>query len=255
MRLRLKRLVLRLLRHLPGARVLTIVPFDIEPDFAKIAHGWIHDLQNWDGALGTATDPAATEQLSLAIRKAAGERLVCCAIGGQNRHKGFDRFAAIYADNPDLRARMLFAYGGKVAAPLGAASERFEQVGGFALNRFISDAELTAFYHAADIIWCVYDPAYDQASGLLGRAMQFGIPVAVRSGSVIERICRMEGHPHLALASIDDWDGLLSPPPAMPLAEAADRARRHGQVSLAKLAEALGVKPANDPFASPPQVP
>jgi hypothetical protein len=250
LRLKAKRTMLRLLRRTPGAQVLTIVPFAIEPGFARIAHGWIHDLQNWDLAL--EPDPtAAREAQALAneIRRHAGGRLVCCAIGRQDRDKGFDRFAALYAASPGLREAMLFGFGGKVAPDLADAARTFSEHGGFALDRFVSDTELAGLYAAADLVWCAYAPDYDQASGVLGRAMQLGIPVAARRGSVIAAICASEGHPCIALDDGDGWEALAAIPPRVAGENVRNRARRHGELSLSRLAQALRVAPAWDPFA------
>jgi hypothetical protein len=249
-RLRAKRIVLRLLRRVPGAQVLTIVPFAVEPDFAVIAHGWIHDLQNWD--LQLDADPAAApaaQALAREIRRQAQGRPVCAAIGRQQQEKGFDRFAALYSANRDLRDAMLFAFGGKVAPELAAMARDFAGQGGFALDRFVSDEELAGLYAAADLVWCVYPPDYDQASGVLGRALQYGIPVAARRGSVIAAICANEGHPCIELDDGDGWETLTTVPLPSEPGLVRNRARRHGEISLARLVEALRTGPAWDPFS------
>ena len=248
-RLRLKRAMLRLLRRLPHAHVLTIVPFDAEPRFGMIASGWIHDLQNWDSALGSTVDPGESARVEQSLRAAAGDRRLVCALGGQSREKGFDRFAALWSGSATLRDRYLFAFGGKVTPDLGDAAERFAAAGGHAMNRFVSDPELFGHYAAADLVWCAYDPSYDQASGVLGRALQAGVPVIVRRGSIVERLCLLAAHPCIVLSDADDG-GLPADPPRRVARDAAqERACRQGKESLATLASALGVEPAYDPFA------
>lgn len=247
LRLWMKRLTLMLLRRWPGAQVLTILPFAVEPALARIAHGWIHDLQNWDMQLDQ--DTLSAGDLAQDIRRAADGRSVCCAIGRQERSKGFDRFTALYGSEPALRNAMLFAFGGKVAPDLAQASRDFAVQGGYGIDRFVTDAELVELYGAADLIWCVYAPDYDQASGVLGRALQLGIPVAARRGSAIAAICANEGHPCIALDDDDGWEALVPVPPRVARDLAHSRARRHGEVSLARLAEALRAAPAWNPFA------
>ncbi len=251
LRLRLKRIALKLLRRTPGVQVLVIVSFAVEPGLAAIAHGWIHDLQNWDMQLdpGAAAAPA-DQPLAEAIRRHANGRLVCSAIGRQVHDKGFDRFAALYTADPELRDAVLFAFGGTVSAGLKPAARAVADAGGYALDRFVTDRELIEIYAASDLVWCVYAPDYDQASGVLGRAMQMGIPVAARSGSVIAAICAGEGHPCILL---DDCSGGISPaaiPPRLAPELASRRASEHGKLSLARLAEALDAQPAWNPFAS-----
>jgi hypothetical protein len=251
LRLRMKRAMLKLLRHTPGAQVLTIVPFAVEPAFTAIAHGWIHDLQNWDLQLEAyrAASPAA---LSLAqeVRGHAKGRPVCMAIGRQEQEKGFDRFAVLYTATPALRDAMLFAFGGRVSPELAPVARRFAEQGGFALDRFVSDDELAGLYAAADLVWCAYAPDYDQASGVLGRALQFGVPVVARRGSVIAAICAREGHPCIELDDDDGWQRLNSIPQRADSELARNRGRQHGEVSLKRLVEALGTAPAWDPFAA-----
>lgn len=248
LRLQLKRWMLRLLRLVPQAHILTIVPFAAEPRFRTIATGWIHDLQNWDFALGSAVDHKETARTSDALRTAAKDRALCCALGGQSREKGFDRFAGLWCGSEALRTRYLFAFGGKCSPDVQDAAQRFAASGGHATDRFISDPELFGYYAAADLVWCAYDPSYDQASGVLGRAMQTGVPVVVRRGSMVERICQLAAHPHVTLDGSQDADMLENPPVRIDAAKAQARAREQGKESLATLAAALGVVPAFDPF-------
>lgn len=242
LRMRIKRGVLAALRRLPGVSTLTILPFAVEPGFARIASGWIYDLQLWD--LVEPGQPAPVEvggALADRLRRQAGGRKLCVAVGRQDRGKGFDQFVTAWTGNAELREAMQFAFGGMVDPALEPAAKAFAAKGGFGLDRLISDAELLDFYAAADLVWCVYAPDYDQASGILGRAMQFGIPVAVRAGSLIERLCRAEGHPCVAVGATSEaglWEAL---PPRLKAQAARSRAVRHGAESRRRLAAALGI--------------
>lgn len=245
LRLRAKRAALSALRRVPGVRVLTIIPFAAEPGQDRIAHGWIHDLQWWDQGLGCAADPVVASETARSLCEAAGSRLVCCAIGGQNRAKGFDRFAGFWAASDVLRESMLFAFAGKTSGDVSAAVRQFSQSGGFAIDRFASDAELAGFYDAADLIWCAYHPDYDQASGVLGRAFQNGVPAAVRAGSVAERLCRLAGHPHLSLDEGSAQEDLLDLPGRRDYSAVQALVQEYREHSLAVLAEALGITAAD----------
>ena len=79
--------------------------------------------------------------------------------------------------------------------------EKFKQCGGMAINRFVNEDELTALYASSDIIWAFYDEDYDQASGIFGRAVQFGVPSIVRYLSLVDRLCSIEKIPVLSLSS------------------------------------------------------
>lgn len=246
LRLRAKRAALSALRRLKSVRVLTIIPFAAEPEQNRIASGWIHDLQWWDQGLGCAADPAVASETARSVREAAGSRLVCCAVGGQNRAKGFDRFAGFWADSVELRAGMLFAFAGKASGDVSAVVRQFSQSGGFAIDRFASDAELAGLYDAADLIWCVYHPGYDQASGVLGRAFQRGVPAAVRAGSVAERLCQLAAHPHLSIDEASAPEDLLDLPARRDHAAVQALVQDYREHSLAVLAEALCITATNE---------
>lgn len=249
LRLRAKRCLMRLVRLLPGARTIILLPFTLDPALAKVATDWIYDLQNWDLVLDPPTLPTPEAQAMAAqITASAAERPVIASIGFQTPSKGFDRFTAIYSNNAAIRRHWQFAYGGTVITPLKSAAQGFAAAGGFGVDRYVSDDELIGFYLNADLMWCVYDSDYDQASGILGRAMQLGVPVAVRAGSLVHRLCQATDHPHVAVASHDGRELLASPPARLDPDEARHRAEDHGAKSLMRLEQALGIATRENPF-------
>jgi hypothetical protein len=240
LRLRAKYVLLRLLRMLPRVSTLTILPFSLEPRFAEIADSWIHDPQLWDLEITPALREAdASEPLVAELRAASAGRKVCTALGRQDRNKGFDWFAGLYAENQKLQNTMLFVSGGEVSGDLQSQLANFVEAGGFACNRFVTESELLNLYASSDLIWCSYDAGYDQASGILGRAAQLGIPVAVRRGSLSQRMCEKEKINHVAIAESDDGSTLISPPPRESAMTAAARTRRMRADSLRSLYAAL----------------
>jgi len=257
-RLRLKRLLLRMLKKMPRVQTLSIIPLSLEPCFDKIVDGWIYDFQLWDmsaadrktySALltGAGDCPQDARALHDKLRAKAAGRRVVTAIGIQNRQKGFDRFAQAY-DDKNLRARWLFASGGKIAPACTPDKSALNAAGGVTIDRFVSNAEILALYAAGDVIWCAYDKAYDQASGILGRAVQFGRPVIVREGSFSHKFCRTEHLPHLVLRNHENICDLLAQLPSSDEQTAAHSgeiaARRFRETSLQCLCGALNVKPA-----------
>lgn len=249
-RLRCKRLLLRLLRFLPQCRTLTILPFSLEPRFGEIADGWIHDLQLWDLSPEEREAVSSTRERQSygnapfdEIEAAAGGRKVVCAIGRQDADKGFDVFTRTYADHPCLREVALFAVGGKVATVLQHRISPFETAGGWTLDKYLQADQLLVLYACADLVWCCYSKDYDQASGIFGRAVQLGIPVVVRPGSLLERLCLGEGISHFAFDP-DHPDDFLAAKPADPEAGAV-LAKRFAAESLGHLQAALGISPLN----------
>jgi hypothetical protein len=74
--------------------------------------------------------------------------------------------------------------------------------------------------------------------------------VVARRGSVIAAICANEGHPCVELVDGDGWEALAVIPPRLAPDLVRSRARQHGEVSLARLSEALRAPPAWNPFAN-----
>lgn len=201
-RLRTKRLALAALRRLPHVSVLSIVPANVQPGIAPLVRDWIDDPQCWDVDVNRTV---AATPLSQTVCAHAGGRSVVVSLGGQNEEKGFDRFVRSWIADPTLAREYLFVAAGRVDAASSDDAERFRAAGGLLFDTLISDDDLFALYDAADAVWCCYAERYDQASGIFGRALQFGCPVIVRADAIVERIARREGLPHLSLA-----DGALA---------------------------------------------
>jgi hypothetical protein len=241
-RLRVKRWTLKLLKKLSNIQTLTIVPFSLKPEFSNIADDWIYDFQLWD----MIEDENLQENNNnakplLDIQVAANGRKIISALGFQDRHKGFDVFADAWNKNAEVRSKYLFGYGGKVVKNLGDLAENFIVNGGFALNRRITDEELFGCYAASDAIWCLYDVEYDQASGILGRAVQFGIPVIVRRGSLSHKFCAEEGAPHIATDADMIYGSLELPLPLKDTKLGAKLSTKFRRMSLDKLCNYLGL--------------
>jgi hypothetical protein len=240
LRHRIKRGGLRFLRRVSLVRILTILPFEVDPRFGELACDWIYDPQIWD-----LQRPHISKEtpLSKTVKAKSEGRRIVVAVGAQNHGKGFDYFVQLWIDRPELREAFCFVAAGKVVQSLGAASNAFEAAGGVLVNRFLEDEELLSLYGCADVIWSCYAPSYDQASGIFGRAVQFGMPVIVRQGSYLERIGRSLEHPLIVLPWGDEGGG------AARLAQAnsqrascpEERVARARTLSLARLGEAFGV--------------
>lgn len=194
----LKYAFFRIFSRLPNTRVLTIIPFGIDPQFSKIATGWIYDPQLWDltfaGFNSTYDDTIAGK-----ARDAASGRRVIVALGVQNHGKGFDYLTNIWCKSDEIRSTHLFIVAGRVAAESKNIAAAFEAAGGLLFDRQLTDSELMGLYGSADAIWGCYAPTYDQASGIFGRAFQLGIPVIVRAGSYISRLASSLDHQTIEL--------------------------------------------------------
>ena len=185
---RLKRVIFRVVSKLPRTAILTILPFSVEPRFAQVATDWIADPHLWD--LSVIAPPQATgiDELPKTVRDAAAGRCVVLALGGQSRIKGFDFFSHLWCHSAQIRKKFLFCAAGAVAPECKSAMERMRAAGGLVIDRRLENIELLNLYEHADIVWSVYAPDYDQASGIFGRAFQFDIPSIVRLGSFLDKL-------------------------------------------------------------------
>lgn len=193
LRCRLKRMLLHWLKRFEAVQTLTVLPFTVLPAAAFVARDWIYDIELWD-----LTDEERAAVECLRQERRPGDRLVLMSLGRQSARKGFDLFIESYERFAGLRDRFRFIACGKVAPGLLGRATVFRGAGGVAVDRVISDAELLGAYAASDLVWCLYPPAGDHATGVLGRAAQLGIPVFVREGSLAHRLCAVENIPHVA---------------------------------------------------------
>lgn len=176
------------MRRLPGLTLLTITPFDLEPQFRHVANVGVHDPQYWDKHDGSSIAPPVKTELSgQLLHEAAGRRLLCIP-GAITGLKGFKFLANILAISPALTESVFVVAVGRVHADMTEAAARFAAAGGYLVDRHISDEELESLYGVADMVWSCYIPEYDQASGIFGRAMQYGVPAVVRRNSLIDRL-------------------------------------------------------------------
>ncbi len=180
----LKRLVFRWLRQMPRLQLLSIIPHDIRPELAEVSNGWIHDPQIWD--LWVDGRPILPEtKLSKQVEAARGARQVIIYVGKANILKGFDQFVSMAEQR---KTDLLFVVAGQITPDCRASAARLCDLGMIVVDRYVSDDEILSLYNVAHFAWCKYQPSYDQASGVFGRAVQTGVRPVMRDGSVIEQL-------------------------------------------------------------------
>jgi len=191
LKLKAKYAVMQLIKRIKSISSLSIVPFFVCPEAENICDNWIYDFQFWDKKFleSLAYNNEVEQTLGLIKNKADGRKVVC-AIGKQDKSKGFDHFIRLYINSEELRDNYLFVSGGKVNGIDEGLVDDFESCGGLLINKRVSDSELVALYKSADIVWVCYSPEYDQSSGVLGRAIQYGKLPIVRRGSIVELLAR-----------------------------------------------------------------
>lgn len=196
---RIKRILFHWASRLPHVSILTLMPFAVFPCFEEVATGWIYDPQLWDLLhFGFPENDAFPILRDLLSAESKGRRILI-ALGEQNREKGFDYLVDLWCSSVEVRENFLFVVAGKVKDHSAQKAEMFVQGGGLLINRHLEHGELMYMYRCADTIWSCYSPEYNQASGIFGRAIEFGVPVTVRKESYLENLAGILFHPTLAL--------------------------------------------------------
>ncbi|WP_146182864.1 hypothetical protein [Limnohabitans sp. Jir72] len=204
-----KWLLLRILKLLPEVHTLSIVPINFDERISLIVDNWIHDFQLWDiseneiilfnNIKNQYESDRFAENFTLfeKAKKHANGRPLLVALGMQTRNKGTEILAR-YISN-DVKRGWTVLVAGRFASDQQQSRQLIEACGGLVIDKYLSDIEMIEVYAAADAVWCLYDPAYDQASGILGRAIQLGVPTVVRDGSYSAKLCENEKINHILI--------------------------------------------------------
>lgn len=184
---RVKRLVFRYLHRFPYISIFVIVPFKFNPKFAEVASDWVHDPHMWDILGRNVSATATTTELSKFISTCAKGRKTVVFLGRVSRTKGFPLLAEIWSVTPKIRKKLLLVIAGKVENDCRGLAKQIGSEEALVIDRYMSDEELESLYGIADLVWCCYDPTYDQASGVFGRCVQNGSRAIIRKGSIIEQ--------------------------------------------------------------------
>ncbi len=178
---RMKRLYFSIISRIPYVSVLSIVPFPALPAIQKVATGWMHDPQLWD--LVDSIADAAPVDRTTHFTKLANGRPMLAFVGTVSENKGIVHLADILSADPTLTQRLFVIVAGQVTENAKGAMTKIRAAGGTILDERISDADLAALYNASAAIWACYHPLFDQASGIFGRAVQFGRRPVIRDGA------------------------------------------------------------------------
>lgn len=214
LKLKIKRSLLHIMKRIKLITTLLIIPWYVNDKFEEISDGWIFDFQFWDISdenyklFSQSKSKQLSNKIAETIDSISHPKKIVTAIGSQDRNKGFDIFLHLYNSNLIIRNNFLFIFGGKAKDEFNLEIDLFNKYGGYSLNRFISNSELQQLYASSDFIWALYSEEYNQASGIFGRALQYGIPVIVRENSIIHKISIQENIPHIALSKENILKGL-----------------------------------------------
>jgi hypothetical protein len=195
-----KRNVFRVLKSLPGLTLASITPFSVMPRHREVAHAGVVDPQYWDLHDGIALRSPARSALAEDVLVWARGRHVMCALGTIGLNKGVAFLAETLQRHPELADKILVVAAGHVSTDAVQSVAKMADAGALIIDRFVSNDELESLYTAADSVWACYTPDYDQASGIFGRAVQFGVTPVLRAGAITEAFARVHGVDHVSVA-------------------------------------------------------
>ncbi|RWM80796.1 MAG: glycosyltransferase family 1 protein [Mesorhizobium sp.] len=180
----IKRNLFVALKHVPRITVASIIPFSLAPEYRAVVDIGLYDPQWWDMHDGYTLRQPGDTPIATEVRQMAGGRQIVCWLGAASVRKGFAFMVEILEADPDIAKQICFICAGGANTEQTLAS-RFRASGGVHIDRRLTDNEWESLYSVADAVWACYEPTYDQASGVFGRALQFGVPAIVRRGSLI----------------------------------------------------------------------
>ena len=176
------------LRRIRGVSVGTIIPFAYAPHYAQIACFGVMDPHMWDK--GDTSSCALDYNLANTLAHIAQGRQILAFLGAVTPIKGIDYLLDLLSQPEWPEDKLFVVVAGKVVTGLAARVQQMPSHRCLIIDRFVSDLELDTLYGCADLIWACYRPDYDQASGIFGRACQFGKMAVVRTGSQIDQITK-----------------------------------------------------------------
>ncbi|TIM57126.1 hypothetical protein [Mesorhizobium sp.] len=199
LRYRLKWLLFRALRHLPGLTVVAITPFDVVARYAQVATAGVRDPEYWDLHDGVSVLSPKETSLSAQLRSMAGRKRLCTAVGVLNAGKGLEFLADALEQFPEIKEHTQVVVAGSANPHTSDVLKKLSATGAVVIDRFLSDAELLSLISTSELIWACYNPEYDQASGIFGRAVQLGSVPITREGAVVSRLAFESGIPFISV--------------------------------------------------------
>lgn len=178
-----RRVIVSLLRHCPSTEIIQVFP----PTLGS-AHRqrWIYDPEWWDLL------EMPVEEHGVALLDGGTKSVLF--IGNVDPLKGLDFFVDAAETTKRSGSRLKFIVVGASSGLTTSQRERLEAAGAVIVDDVPSDGEFIDYIRRATFLWCCYHPAYDQSSGVFGRALQLGAPAIVRRGSLLEQCARRFGN-------------------------------------------------------------
>lgn len=195
----LKLVVFAIISRLPKIHILTILPFEVRREFGKVFKDYIYDPQIWDLPFLKDKPTSKNSELKSAINGNKHGKRVIVYVGYIKEDKGFPLLADVLLSDSTVSEKYFLVAIGQVSPGCREYIRQLQEDGHYVIDRYAHDDEIFDLYSVADFVWACYHPAYDQASGIFGRSLQFGRFPIVRSGSIILQLALMYGLPVVAV--------------------------------------------------------
>jgi hypothetical protein len=196
------------LKRVQQISVCTIIPFAFAPHYAKVARFGVMDPHMWD-KFKPSSLTYDSDLAGFVMEQARGRRILAF-LGGVTPIKGIEFLMSLLRLPEWPEDKFFVVVAGKVVAELAEPLQRISRSRVLVIDRTISNLELDTLYGCSEWIWACYRPDYDQASGIFGRAVQFGKVAIVRTGSQIDQIATELGLTAIRLDFDEVNDGLLT---------------------------------------------
>lgn len=175
----------KFLTYLPRTQLFTIVPITRSHPLKDKAT-FLLDPEFWD--IEDVCEARCSTELSQMAQKHATGRLLLACTGAFSSDKGLSQLADMMEHPEWPKDRIAVVAAGRFSQFQMATKKRLKASGAFVADRFISDKELFSIYTISQAAWVCYAPSRDMSSGVVGRALQFGVLPIIREGSVLEEL-------------------------------------------------------------------
>lgn len=184
-RMYIKGIILKFLCLFKSIRIFSIHDPSLLPKGSTYVTDWIYDFQLWDFSDSPIRREIIDDRVKRNDELTRSDPITIVALGSQDENKGIIDLIRLIKLRNSINSNQVFKIYGKLDPIyenelLSVMSHR-----DVCINDYVSNEILWQGYKEADLIWAFYSPKYDQASGVAGRAAQFGVPVIVRSDSII----------------------------------------------------------------------
>lgn len=190
---KIKRLMLILLLKLNMAKLITIMPFTVEPALENILSGWIYDpaffMRNENVFFDVAQENFLREMVNNNL-----DKKIILFLGALSKPRGFIEYTKLVKEDVQFSLAEDFFYiaaGKNVFFNIDETYVKSNNL--FVYPNLISESTFNFLLDSSWCVWCAYSKDYDQFSGIFCNAFVRSKYVLLTPGSRIERFAISHG--------------------------------------------------------------